>query len=414
MRSILFFLILFFTSISAQHKFRSEIFNNLPEFYFEFVNCKHDSNNVIAFFKISYDRLIFSKENKEYKSGLILNLEIKDSTNYVLRKSHKANVSTGDFNLTNSKKNYLQDYLEFYLHDGKYSVDLSIELINSNELINIGSKSLRVKSDEFVKSPIIVYSDDKKKGELELVNFSDILPFTEKKLDLLFPINFVENDLPSKIELTQNNTIVYSSNIENICKMNISQNHNKIAFVESFDGINVLRVKNINSKLREGNLQIKLSNNKFTSTFSKEIKWINKPIALIDAENAIELLKLIDNPEKIDSLLDIDENQYSNVLFDYWKRFDSDTSNVYNDAMFEFYNRVDYANMNFSVFNKKNGSTSDRGKIFIKYGSPDETKRIYSKLDLVKEIWIYKNPKMMFTFVDNSGTGNYTLESYNE
>lgn len=414
MRSILFFLILSFTSIFSQHKFRNELFNNLPEFFYEFVNCKHDSNNVITFFKISYDRLIFSKENKEYKAGLILNLEIKDSTNYVLRKSHKSTVSTVDFNLTNSKNNYLQDFLEFYLPDGKYIVDLSIELINSNELINIGSKHLLVKSDEFVKSPIIVYSDDKKNGELELVNFSDILPFTEKKLDLLFPINSVENDYPITVELTQNNKIVYSSNVENIYKMNLSQSQNRIVFVDSFDGINFLRVKNINSKLREGNLKIKLSNNKFTSTFSKEIKWINKPISLKDSENAIELLKLIDNPEKIDSLLDLDENQYSNVIYDYWKRYDSDTSNVYNDSMFEFYNRIDYSDKNFSVFNKKKGSTTDRGKIFIKYGSPDETKRIYSKLDLVKEIWIYKNPKMMFTFVDNSGTGNYTLESYNE
>ena len=77
--------------------------------------------------------------------------------------------------------------------------------------------------------------------------------------------------------------------------------------------------------------------------------------------------------------------------------------------MEEYYSRIDYAALEFKGITKKNGLSTDRGKIYVKFGKPDKVERYSNDYGYMIEQWIYENPEMKFIFVDKMGTGNFVL-----
>lgn len=100
----------------------------------------------------------------------------------------------------------------------------------------------------------------------------------------------------------------------------------------------------------------------------------------------------------------------------FWKRRDSKPSTPINEYKIEHYNRYRYANDAYSTFKaedaKKNGWRSDRGRVHIVYGMPDDIENHPSSLDEIPWIqWFYNDVEggAEFIFVDESGYGNYRL-----
>ena len=77
--------------------------------------------------------------------------------------------------------------------------------------------------------------------------------------------------------------------------------------------------------------------------------------------------------------------------------------------MDEYYRRVDYALRNFASIENKIGTNTDRGKIFIKFGEPDNIQRGSDDYGRVIEKWIYKDKNRSFVFIDKKGTGDFAL-----
>ena len=143
--------------------------------------------------------------------------------------------------------------------------------------------------------------------------------------------------------------------------------------------------------------------------FPINVTWFNKPVSLRNPEKAIELLKYIEKDEVISKLLNADEEEYPKELFQYWKQFDPTPETEYNELMAEYYSRIDYASTEFSDISRKPGVSTDRGKIYIKYGKPDKIERSSNSLGYVVETWTYNKLKQKFSFVDKQGTGNFIL-----
>ena len=129
----------------------------------------------------------------------------------------------------------------------------------------------------------------------------------------------------------------------------------------------------------------------------------------VKSKKAIEFLSYIEPDSVVYIMLDKEENEYSKILDDYWKKFDPTPETSYNEIMAEFYNRIDYAMREFMGLNKGNGAKTDRGIVYIKFGKPDEIKRTSNPLGQIIEIWTYQKPQRNFSFVDKKGTGNFTL-----
>ncbi len=98
-------------------------------------------------------------------------------------------------------------------------------------------------------------------------------------------------------------------------------------------------------------------------------------------------------------------------LAEFWKKRDPDKSTPINELKIEYFKRVEYANQHFSVGNKE-GWRTDRGRVYIMYGPPDEYERHPNEVDSKPyEIWYYHNIEggVEFVFVDKSGFSDYIL-----
>jgi GWxTD domain-containing protein len=99
------------------------------------------------------------------------------------------------------------------------------------------------------------------------------------------------------------------------------------------------------------------------------------------------------------------------ALFDFWSARDEDKSTPYNENKQEYFRRVTYANTQYRT-GFREGWKTDRGRVYITYGTPDEVERHANETDIKPyEVWYYNSIQggVQFIFGDRSGFSDYVL-----
>jgi GWxTD domain-containing protein len=141
---------------------------------------------------------------------------------------------------------------------------------------------------------------------------------------------------------------------------------------------------------------------------------VSRPFYLDDAtwQAKVEQLQYIGTPSEIEVLGKADTSERDSLWVIFWKNFDPTPNTIYNEREIEYYERIAYANEHFA--NGDRGWRSDRGRIFVTLGPPDEIQSYPYELDSFPyEIWIYYKNNQRFIFVDRYGFGQYTLVDRN-
>lgn len=127
-------------------------------------------------------------------------------------------------------------------------------------------------------------------------------------------------------------------------------------------------------------------------------------------EDYISFIDYFATKEEIEEFKRLEGKSRIIFLKKFWKKFDPDPETQANEFLVIFINRVKYADENFSTVNVK-GRYTDRGRIYIKYGPPDEVKRNPYPLENYSwESWFYRTPvKNQYIFVDLKNDGDYKL-----
>jgi len=139
-------------------------------------------------------------------------------------------------------------------------------------------------------------------------------------------------------------------------------------------------------------------------------------------EKTVEMLKYIATEEELEQLRRAKGEERLQAWVNFWKSRDPTPGTPENEVMTEYYRRIEYANAHFSGVNKE-GWLTDMGRIYIKYGPPDEIERYSFQLfrnprirqsprvqGKPYEYWYYYQLRRKFYFVDRNGTGEYYLE----
>jgi GWxTD domain-containing protein len=122
----------------------------------------------------------------------------------------------------------------------------------------------------------------------------------------------------------------------------------------------------------------------------------------------LEVLSYIASPEETDYLRSLPEEQQARGWEEFWRRRDPTPDTPHNEAMVEFFRRVRYAEQHFQGLGP--GWRSDMGRIYIKYGPPDQVEsRAPTVESPMLEIWHYYNPYRRFDFADRDGFGRFVL-----
>lgn len=98
-------------------------------------------------------------------------------------------------------------------------------------------------------------------------------------------------------------------------------------------------------------------------------------------------------------------------LYKFWKKRDQDPGTAENEFYNEYMNRVRTSEQKFGTINRS-GVKTDRGRVYIIYGEPDEIDRYPNDIDKKPyEIWQYNQLEggVIFVFGDVTGFSNYEL-----
>jgi len=158
---------------------------------------------------------------------------------------------------------------------------------------------------------------------------------------------------------------------------------------------------------------LKLSINYGDESYSTEKKitffWSETPNSVSDIDKALRQMSYLVPTDSIDYYLKKDFNSKQAYFKKFWNQRDPNPKTVKNELLDEYYSRINYTNRSFRTFGVE-GWKSDRGRILIKFGYPDEVDRHPFELDNRPYIiWRYYQLRKVFLFDDYSGFGDFRL-----
>jgi GWxTD domain-containing protein len=144
-----------------------------------------------------------------------------------------------------------------------------------------------------------------------------------------------------------------------------------------------------------------------SGTFAVKLSFLS---AARDLREALDQVSYIATNEERDELRSAKGTERAKVWADFWKRRDPTPGTALNEAEEEFNRRIKYAGEHYS--DVRPGWRTDRGRIYIKFGVPDDVERHPFDLDRpASEVWFYYAKRLQFVFVDRFGGGDYLLDN---
>ncbi len=134
-----------------------------------------------------------------------------------------------------------------------------------------------------------------------------------------------------------------------------------------------------------------------------------------DSEVIEKILKYITTPAQLKTYLELSSGGKAHFLLNFFKDLDPTPGTTENEILNELISRYHYVNLKFG-WSKTEGWNTERGRIFIQNGKPDEVDRHeFDAADRPYEIWYYrKEREIMYVFADIRNNGNYILVHSNK
>jgi GWxTD domain-containing protein len=153
--------------------------------------------------------------------------------------------------------------------------------------------------------------------------------------------------------------------------------------------------------------EITLMRRGITDTLKSEfsVTWNTMPLSLQNIRYALDAMFYVLTDEEYESLRESQDTDLREKVYAWWKSKDPTSFTPYNEAMVEYFRRVDSARTAYSTSVVTDGMKTERGKIFILHGAPNSIV-IKDDVNPVREEWIYTNSvqkKFVFEQQKNGG-----------
>ncbi len=122
-----------------------------------------------------------------------------------------------------------------------------------------------------------------------------------------------------------------------------------------------------------------------------DCEWTDFAMSFRDASSALQFMSLLLTDEEKKQLDRGDELTLRRNIISWWKKYDPTPQTPFNEAMLAFFHRVDEAKDRFSTPAEKDGRKSERGHVFMLYGSPSRIETHHPLGAAPQEVWTYAN-----------------------
>ncbi len=127
-------------------------------------------------------------------------------------------------------------------------------------------------------------------------------------------------------------------------------------------------------------------------------------------EEQLQQIRYIASQNEWKILKNVPAERMEMAIEDYWSKHEPSPATLQNETRDLFYERVLESDELFTIHKRLVGWKSDRGRIFIRFGPPDEINSEVLPLGHYPVIeWHYYKLNKVFYFLDKTGFGNYTL-----
>lgn len=419
----IFTLLLFSTWGFAQTDFGFLEESKEKEFYADMALFKEQGENrwrLEAYYKIFSHKLSFIRLEDKYRASYEIGLKVFDSRNrQVTASSLEENYDVTTYGETTSPSDFLINRLKTHLLPGRYKLEFTLNDLNSPQrwsrkmdlevpLLERGKTILS--GVEFVRSisDTLINPKFEKNGKEIIPSVSRIFGDPESKILIYYEI------YGGKAE-EENYILEYR--IRNVATKEEVNFQDTVELKEDVHGL----FKSFEmDKFPEGeyNLFLKILNPKGKVLDKKEETFFIERSLLsllkTDYQKAVEQLRYIATSEEMQRLKEAKQEERLQVWVDFWRSKDPTPQTVENEIQQEYYRRLRYANANFTI-SKKEGWRTDMGRIYVIYGHPDEVERHpFERERKPYQIWYYYKRNIKVVFVDESGYGEYEIESIYE
>ena len=411
------------------------------EFRFEYDYCafKYDNQKLYLEFYYSFNQqqLTFIKSDNGYEAAGELNLEVidKDENKAVIQKRYKVPVNVQD-TIGYNKAAKLTGQVNFLLDSGNYVFKIKATDFNNPVDTAVSEDNLdlnRFPQKSVSLSCIQVSANIKKSADKNSIfykNTFEIVPNPDRlfgnnlsTLYYYFEIyNLKKDNITNDFFIESDITDLNSNKLKTEVKKFLLKNESKVEYgsfdisdlptnsyildISVIDDKNKTVVKNskkffvynsdtsaVNYEKYAGNYvyseYANYSGDQLENEFSK-VKYI----ATESEKGQFENLKNVNAKRKF--------------MYDFWKSRDRTPNTPKNEFKLEYFERIAYANANFR-YNFREGWQTDRGRIYVTYGKPDDVERHpFEAEQRAYEIWKYDSVEggVEFVFVDLSNAMN--------
>lgn len=362
------------------------------------------------YLQILNDDLTFVKNQDRFEATIQYEIYVNNQQKEaVYNKTTTQKIVTNNFDETNSRKINNTFSSDIILPAGIYDAVVTVLDKNSNKQVN---RKLHFKIEDLGKTDFLM---------------SDVLFFTDYATDSTGRVIDFKPSLSGNFSGGGKYIYFYFTSVvkDSLDTLNV-----KYTIRDPFNSINQFNQYNLCRKPRFQEHFIRLNRQLFdqnryelevASTYHNDtIKarrlfsffWTIIPESPKDLNLALEQMRYILDADSIDWALKQPYEEKKAYFKRFWARMDPNKSTQKNELMEEFYRRVNFATENFSTITIE-GWRTDRGRIFIKFGEPDDIERHPFEMNTTPfEVWRYYNLRKVFVFVDRTGFGDYFLDPH--
>lgn len=355
------------------------------------------------------DNLTFVKTDSGYFADVQIEIYLmNEKTDYAFNRTLKKRIVVQDFEATNARDIPNTISTELPIEPGEYKGTVTLLDRNSGKQIS-HSTSFRVSTPEetgdlFRVSGILFFSQYKADSTGRIVDFVPELTnsfSTDGKFVYAYftTYNFSsDEDLEIEYAVTDDRGVVvqrnryFSSPDSPYMRHFVRLNRYYLNRSQYFLEVSVAR-----------------GEHRYRQRAPFRFYWRYVPNTEEELDLAIRQLKYIADDDSVKYFLKRPYDEKRRFFQRFWARQDPNPDTEANELLEEYYRRVKFANENFSATGIS-GWLTDRGRIYIKFGQPDDIERHPFEAETYPyEVWRYYGLNKVFLFIDRTGFGDYTL-----
>lgn len=129
-------------------------------------------------------------------------------------------------------------------------------------------------------------------------------------------------------------------------------------------------------------------------------------------KDQLDQLRYIATQNEWQTLRKVPKDKYQYAIESFWQANDPTPGTIRNENRDLFNQRVLHADEKFTIHKRMQGWKSDRGRIYIKFGEPDQISTDAFPIGRAPSIsWHYYRLNRVFVFTDERGFGQYNLRN---